>query len=275
MGSDRSKKIAFHSKFNPRLNRKNRILKQRRELARDSDESGSGSGSGSGSEDSFDYDDLIYKVWLESEGDEIDGDWEGEDVRGEAFIFEEDDDNEFGVELLFLGEIEEDCDEDDCYFEIFEGDCDDLDDLLEDSSADENPYTDAGFETGDSGFAVNERVHDIDNGLDLDDLECSAFVIFGPEHDGDSGSGSGSGSRRRRRRRRKLPSESEDCDESDSADCDDDDESVVIACGRIVPEGEAFDFCDDESGSGSGSGSGKDSGSSRRGRGRRVRKARN
>ncbi|GFH53825.1 predicted protein [Chaetoceros tenuissimus] len=276
MGSDR-KKIAFHSKFNPRQNKKNRILKQRRELgSHDSDESGSGSGSdsgsgsGSGSEDSFDDSDLIYEVWLEPEGDEIDSDWEGEDVFGKASIYEEDDDEDlFGVKL-FLGEIEEDCDEDDCYFEIFEGDCDNLEDLLEDSSADENPYDgDTGFETNGDGFAFNDLIHDIDNGLDLSDLECSAFVIFGPEHDDDSGSGSGSGSgsdsgsrrRRRRRRRRRLTSKSEDCDESGSEDCDDDDESVVIACGLIVPEGKGSDFCDSGSGSRSRRGSQSGSGS--------------
>lgn len=50
---------------------------------------------------------------------------------------------------------------------------------MKDSSTDENPYTDTGFETNGSGLAFNELVHDIDNGLDLDDLECSAFVIFG------------------------------------------------------------------------------------------------
>merc|ERR1712232_1442875 len=204
-------------------------------------------------------------------GDEIDSDWEGEeDFYGQALIYEEGDDEEFGVKL-FLGEIEEDCDEDDCYFEIFEGDCDHLGDLLEDTG--DNPYE--GFETNGDGFAFNEEFHDIDNGLDLSDLECSAFVIFGPEHDGSgSGSDSGSGSRRRRRRRRKLASDSSDCSESDSADCDDDDESVVIACGRIVPEDEGSDFCDD-SGSGSGSkDSGSGSGSSRRGRGRREKKGR-
>ena len=44
---------------------------------------------------------MIYRVKLDTEGDEINSDWEGEDIFGEALIYEEEDE-EFGVKL-FLG----------------------------------------------------------------------------------------------------------------------------------------------------------------------------
>jgi len=78
--------------------------------------------------------------------------------------------------LHLFRDLPEKCKDDECYFAIHKGDCDDLDDKYDKSGNRVWDKDDTGFTTNKSGRAAG-MLFGLDSGYDAEDNVCKAFVI--------------------------------------------------------------------------------------------------
>jgi len=100
-----------------------------------------------------------------------DKDWDN--LEGYVYVYFDGDEMDISYDLE---DLPEKCKDDECYFAIHKGDCDDLDDKYDKSGNRVWDKDDTGFTTNKSGRAAG-MLFGLDSGYDAEDNVCKAFVI--------------------------------------------------------------------------------------------------